>query len=332
MLRSERVLRLVVLVSLLLASSVAGAQSARVERWLARAERAADRGRMAEARRIWRRAARRAPEDGRAAIALAGALPHAPEEVAQAPERIRDQADEARRLLDAHLEVASGEAKEARRARAWTSAVLGEHERAIEAVAGIAGLQDQESAALLRRLATLAALRDDLAAAERALLAAHRALPQESGILSDLGAVELARGHPERAVERFARVLGRAPSDLGARRDLAGALVAAGRAEEALPLLSAAVEAHPEEPELRIELARAALEAGRPRVAEREARAAIAELPPDDARAHTTLGEALAAASRHDGARAAFEEALRRDPDDARARMGLESLRAATAH
>lgn len=328
MLRSERVLpRVVALVSVLLFASAASAQSRQIERLLASAELAAERGRDAQALRLWRRAAALSPEDPRAALRIARTLPADAAAAVEANDAVRERAEEARRLLDAHLEVATGDTAAARRARAWASAVLGDHEGAIEAVTGLAGLQDGDSAALLRQLATLAVLAGDLPAAARALVAAHRALPQDSAILSELGAVELARGDPEAAIERFARVLGRDPSALDARRDLAGALVAAGRPDDAVELLSAAIEAHPSEVELQLELARAALEAGQPQVAERSARAALASLPDGDGRGHTTLGEALAASGRRSAARAAFEEALRRDPHDLRAQMGLDSLR-----
>lgn len=310
----------------LLTPGVADAQEARVERWLAGAERAMERGRSSEALRLWRRAARRAPEDGRAVVRMASALPQGAPAVVNVEGALRARALEAQRLLDAHLEVAEGEAREARRARAWVEAVLGDHPGAIEAATGMAGLQDAESASLLRNLATLAVLRDDLPSAERALLAARRASPQDGEIHSELGALALARGAPERAVEHFGRALGRAPGDLDARRDLAGALLAAGRADEALGLLTRAIAAHPEAPALRLELARAALEAGQPDVAERAARQAVALLPTTDPRAHSLLGEAFAARDRPDLARAAFEEALRRAPRDLRARMGLDAL------
>lgn len=307
----------VVLCCLSLLSSPAVAQ----DRALQQAERAEQRGQRERAWRILARAAARRPEDGRAAIRLAALLPQDPAEVAQPIERAR--AVEA--ALSAHLDAA-GESVAARRALGWAVAAHGDHARAIESIAGLAGLQDVESAALLSRLAAVAVLRDDLAAAERALEAAHRALPQDNTILSDLGAVELARGDPSSAADRFSRILGRQPDDLGARRDLAGALVASGRTEEAVALLEQAVTVHPEEPELRLELARAALEAGQAIVAERAARGVIPALADDDGRGHSALGAALAAQRRRSEAELAFAEALRRNPRDTRARQALEAL------
>ncbi len=308
-------------------SSVTSAQSSRaVERWLAAADRAAERGQARRAWRLWTRAATSAPADGRAAIHLAGALPTEPERVVDASPSLRGQAERAARALDAHLDAAGESASaEARRALAWAVA-FADHERAIELASGAAGREDEPAAALLRRLATVAVLRDDLAAARRALEAAGRALPQDSEVLSDLGAVALALGDPEGAVERFGRVLGRHPEDLDARRDLAGALVAAGRAGDAVALLAQAVTQPADVPALAIELARAALEAEQPDVAARAARGATRALPETDARGHALLGVALAAQHRRAEAEAAFEEALRRDPDDLIARQGASAL------
>jgi len=312
-------------------STVAAAQGRpdAIERLLARAAQLEERGRGAAAERLRLRALERAaPDDGRPALALAAALPTDP----RSPRTLSSEAREAAgRIADA-LDAFASEAPrherraEADRLRAWARALAGELERAVEQASGAAGLQDRASAELLRRLATSAALEDRLAIAQRALEAAHRAWPQDNAILSELGAVALARGAPTVAIEHFQRVLGRRPTDLAARRDLAGALVAAGRADGAAALLSRAVAAHPEDLNLRLELAHAALEAGDAALAERAARAAAERLPGDDARAHAVLGSALAAARRPAEARAAFREALRRDDRDLRARQGLAAL------
>jgi len=318
---------LVVLGALWLPSTVAWGQGPpdAIARILARAEAAAERGQDRRAWTLFNVARRRAEaDDPRPAIAEAEALP---EEAAEPTDAWRSRAAEAR---DAHDELAAEapehpQAARAARLRAWAAALAGEHAEAIERASAAAGLQDRESAALLRRLATLAVLRQDLPSARRALIGAHRAMPQESATLSDLGAVELALGRPGAAVERFARVLGRRPDDLLARRDLAGAMVAAGRAEAAVEILTQAAAAHPGDIDLRLELAHAALEAGDHAMAERAARAAIERSANDDGRGHTVLGAALTAQGRREDARAAFEEALRRDPGDVRARQGLES-------
>jgi tetratricopeptide (TPR) repeat protein len=301
---------------------------ARLERELAQADRAAQAGQTARARRIWVRAARRAPQDGRAALRLAAALPQDVVRAAALGETLAPLAREADDALVLHL-AALGEnaTPEARRARAWSLALGGDHARAVEAVAAMVSLQDAECAALLSRLAALAVHREDLRSARRALESAHRALPQDSDVLADLAAVELALGDAGRAVERFARVVARRPSDVDARRDLAGALLAAGRGPEAIAALEEAARLRSEAPELRLELARAALEAGQPAVAERAARAAISALASDDGRGHAVLGAALAAQRRRAEAEAALSEALRRDPDDVRARQVLDALR-----
>lgn len=266
------------------------------------------------------------PEDGRAAIAFARALP---EEVEARPsDSVRARATRAREALDVFIEAApeAPETAGARRLRAWAMALGGDLPAAIARAAGEGGLQDRAGAELLRRLALAAVLQGRLAAARVALVAAHRSYPQSNEVLNELGAVELALGAPGAAAERFARVLGRRPSDLDARRDLAGALVAAGRPEAAVELLVPAVAQHPEVHALWLELAYAALEAGASRAAEEAARSAIEHLPDDDARGHAALGLALTACGRREEARAAFEEALRRDPDDLRASQGLNTL------
>ncbi len=316
-------------------ASTAAAQEPRpdaISALLARAEAASARGRDAQAWALWARAARRAPpEDGRVALALGAALPTEPVEASPA---VRERAVRARDALDDFLEHAAPEHPAARRAahlRGWAAALAGDHGSAIERVGGAIGLQDRESATWLGRLAALAVRRGDLEAARRALVAAHRAWPQDDEGLRDLGAIELALGRPGEAVERYARIVGRRPEDLAARRDLAGALVAAGRAEEAMAILARAAELHPEDADLWIECAHAALEAGAPDRAERAARAAIERLASDDGRGHAALGAALAALGRREAAAAAFDEALRRDPSDVRARQGRDTLRAAPA-
>lgn len=313
-------------VVLLLVPGATQAQ-APLERALASAERAAESGGERRAWILWRRTAARFPEDARAAIRMAEALPVDPAVIATPTRTVRARFEEAERALRDHVAATATPSADARRMHAWTIAAR-DHRAAIDALVELAGLQDAASASVLARVAAIAAARDDLHAARRALEAAHRAMPQDNAHLSDLGAVELALGDPGSAADRFARVLARRPDDLGARRDLAGALVAAGRAGEASALLAQAIELHPEEPELSIELARAALEAGQPIVAERAARLAIGALGDEDARGHSALGAALAAQRRREDAEVAFAEALRRDPRDLRARQGLDALRA----
>jgi len=269
--------------------------------------------------------ARAAPEDGRAALALGGLLPDAP---AEPSDTWRERAREASAALDAFITAAPADPNtgQAGRLRSWAIALGGDHDTAIEAAASSVGLQDRAANELLRRLATLAVVREDLPAARAALLGAHRAMPQDSVVLSDLGAVELALGQPESAAERFARVLGRHPDDLNARRDLAGALVAAGRPESAVEILTRAARAHPGVLALWLELSHAAREAAEPAIAERAARSAVDLTQAGDGRAHTALGFALAALDRRDEARSAFEEALRRDEREFRASQGLSAL------
>ncbi len=296
---------------------------------LSRAEAARARGQDARAWAAIGRAARRsAPGDGRPAMAWGALLPTAPEEPA-AP--WRERAATARDAIDAFLAEAprSPDAARAGRLRAWAAALAGDHAAAIERAAGAAGLQDRESSALLGRLAALSVRRGDLLSAQRALVAAHRAFPQDDDTLRDLGAIALALGRPTEAVEHYARIVGRRPQDLDARRDLAGAMVAAGQADAAVELLGNAVEHHPGHVDLWLEHAHAALEAGRGSTAERAARAAIERLDATDGRGHAALGAALVLLGQREAAAAAFDEALRRDPRDVRARQGRDALRAA---
>ncbi|MGE0789696.1 MAG: tetratricopeptide repeat protein [Sandaracinaceae bacterium] len=303
---------------------------------LARAEREVARGHRTRAWAILARAAERAPSDVGLATALARLLPAASALPAGRADpgvasRAASARDALRRALAAADETSPPAPAEAYRALAWATALAGDLDAAVDDAEARVGLQDRESAELLRDLATIAAGRDMLRLARRALEAALRAYPQDNSTLTDLGVVELALGEADAAAERFARILGRVPTDIDARRDLAGALVAAGRADSALALLARAAEHHPEDPELRLELAFAALEAREPAQAETAARDAIARLPTSDARAHAALGAALAALERPDDAREAFREALRRDPRDVRARQGLSALDAPPA-
>ncbi|MCB9591489.1 MAG: tetratricopeptide repeat protein [Sandaracinaceae bacterium] len=298
-------------------------------RSLAQVAAARERGQAERAWALAARAMRRsAPDDGRAAIAAAEVLPQLPAEPTAA---WRDRAVRVRDALEAFLAAAPEhpDVRRAGRARAWAQALAGEHEAAIERAAGAIGLQDREASTLLGRMAALAVLRDDLASARRALVAAHRAYPQDNATLFDLGAIELALGRPAEAAEHYGRILGRRPEDLDARRDLAGALVAAGRPDDAVELLSQAAERHPDVIDLWLELAHAALEATSSSVAEQAARQAIERLPEDDGRGHLALGLALAQRGDRAAAAAAFDETLRRDPGDLRAQQGLVSLREA---
>jgi tetratricopeptide (TPR) repeat protein len=318
----------IVLLGLSLTTHVAAQPSRALERGLADADRAAQRGQERRAWTLWQRAARRAPADERAVLRMASTLPVDASEVARAPEPVRARAQLVQTALDAHFAANASPSPEARQRHAWTTAILGDHATAIDAIAARAGRQDAAAAEWLRRLAALAVHREDLVAAHRALLAAHRALPVDGGVLSDLGAVELALGRPAAAIERFTRVLGGRPDDLDARRDLAGAMVAAGRADEAVALLAPAVDTHPDVVDVRVELGRAALEAGQWLRAEQVARGLMDALPPTDPRGPSLLGEALAGQRRAREAEDAFRDALRRDPEDLRAQRGLAALAA----
>lgn len=316
-------IRAAVVGAILLLSTPCAAQPDAVGRLLERAESLEERGRQRQAWRMRMRASERAePDDPRAAVALGRMLPVAGPIEPPWDERAADV--EAK--LGRYIESVNRPDAEARRLHAWARALSGELSDGIARAIAAIGLQDRAGADGLRALAALAVAQEDLAAARTALEAAVRAFPQDNDILGDLGAVELAMGRPDDAAERFARILGRQPTDLAARRDLAGALVAAGRPDAALELLRAALRAHPDDADLRLETSYAALEAGAPQTAQTAAEAAIAHLEPNDPRGHVALGAALAAQRRRAPAIAAYREALRRAPNDARARRGLDAL------
>ncbi|MFK7991882.1 MAG: tetratricopeptide repeat protein [Sandaracinaceae bacterium] len=305
------------------ASAQARPPSDRIARLIARAEALRERGRTDAAWALNRRAVARAPEDHRAVMAMAAALPT---EVSwPVDETTRERATAVREAI---LAAGSGAPPQMQHWLAWSHALAGELRPAVDVAARSVGLQDDAARTWLQRIALLAVRAESLHVARDALRAAHRAMPQDSSILSDLGAVELALGLPEDAVSRFERVLGRRPEDLSARRDLAGALVAAGHATDAVGQLQRCLDAHPEETEIRLELARAALDAGQAAVAEAASRAAIAQLAGDDPRGWTALGDALVARGRGPAAAGAYEEALRRDAGNVRARRGLDALAA----
>lgn len=314
--------------ALLTITAPAHAQTDRVQRLISVGVRLHEAGRLVQAERQIRRAQQLAsPEDGRPALALAALLPE--EVAAPVPVSVRQRAARSLTALDTFLAAAPLDplAATATRARAWSRALSGDHQRAIRNTLSAAGLQDRENATLLRRLALLAIVRDDLASARQALAGAHRAYPQDSAILSELAAVALALGDPDAAAESYQRVLGRDPQDLGARRDLAGALVAAGRPAGAVTLLSETLEQHPDELDLWLELSHAALEAADHETAARAATQAVSRATPRDGRAHAALGSARAAQGRLEEAEDAFTEAVRRDPNELRASQGLETLR-----
>lgn len=305
-------------------------------RWIARADALVAAGHEARAAPILRRAARRAPEDARAPLRLAGLLvPADPSRVADPSAALRRAAEEARAALDRVVAVDDATRADLARARAWTIAASGDHREAAEIAGGAMGRLDAASARALRDIAAVAVHRRDLEAASRAIELAERAAPEDVSLASDRAAIELARGRPDRAIPLVRRVLERRPDDLRARRDLAGALLASGAPESALRILSAIAAQHDtdatdprERARCHLDVARAALEAGDAARAERAARAALRHAPETDPSPARLLALALVAQSRRPEAADAFREALRRDPTDSRSREGLTGITA----
>jgi len=235
-------------------------------------------------------------------------------------------ADTLRRAL-ARLERTDSTPEELRRLLlhgALAEALAARYEEALQRVREAGRLQDAATVACLRAIATIAAQRELLALAERALEMARQYMPQELAVMGELGLVQLARGRVREALRVLGERFGIEPQRLAARRDFAYALLSAGRAEEALTLLSALAAECSASLGCALEAARAALAGGRPEVALTFARARLQHGADLDALfvvadAHLHRGEL-------GEARAAYQEVLRLQPASVRAQQALEQL------
>jgi tetratricopeptide (TPR) repeat protein len=311
------------------AQDISGAASPdrTLERWLAKAQRDHDAGRTATAVAAWWRATQRAPHDPRAPLRLAALLlPASLEPGAEEPVR----ADAAR--LHAALEAAAaGPATEPamqrtlRQRAAFAQAVAGDEAGAVAALATRCGRLDADSAALLRALAASAVRRARLSDAEAALDEALRCMGPSDTLFADRGAVRLARGRTNVAIDDFREVVRLRPGEAAPLRDLAGALLAAGRTRDALTLYEGLAARAPEDAALRLDVARAALQ-GRALTRAIEAARVAARLAPRDAEPALVLAAAHLATGDRAAAVSAYEEALRRHPSERRAIEGLRAL------
>jgi tetratricopeptide (TPR) repeat protein len=305
-----------------------------LDRLLARADDQLRRRRPLEALALLERAAGSAPGDPRAVERALGAfVPPLGPDGRRLP---ADEAARARRvgaLLEAHLAAPDAplgpeERRALQRRLVWIALLAGD---ALARVAAQAeercGLVDDEGAALLRAVATVAVRERALAVAQGALEAAARCAAHDPTPVAELGAVLLARGRADAAVDVFREVVRRRPDDPEATRDLAGALLAAGRARDALALFSSRARDLADDAVAQLDLARAALEAGEPERA-RDAAARAAALAPSDPEAALVQAAAALALGDRGAAAHAFREALRRRPGDVRASEGLRGLEA----
>ncbi len=297
-----------------------------------RAERLLARGRSGPAIALLRRAYARAPS-----LMLAHKLGAAlwPEQgqmldvkaSAREQQSLSKRAHELMQLVDA-LPLATGADEQAVlrelwRRRASAQAWLGDLSGAIASLQERGTRDDDESARGLRRVAALAVQRDDLIAAELALLTARNFSPAATELSTDLAAVLLAQGRADESIPLWQERLKRDQNDLDARRDLAGALLGAGRGAEALQLLEAARAACDAAKNCAIEAARVALELGEPRKA-------IARLTghfhADYVEAQFVLADAHARLGEAERAREAYARILEQRPGNLRARDNLRAL------
>jgi tetratricopeptide (TPR) repeat protein len=319
--------------SVLVVPLVSAQRTSPIDGVMSRVERDVAAGRTGRAVRTLRASLRRTPGEIRLVRRVADlTIPPAVSDALRSPSA--DVLADAAALVSAIEALVASDAQldaESRawceRTRRWARALAGEHGGAIDESARAAGLQDTASAAELVRLAALAIVRDDLASAERALEAAHRALPQDVAITADLATVHVARGRPDRAVPLYESALGRSPGDVDLVLDLAGARIASADVDGAIALLTR-LASRAEDVRADLALAQAYLTSGRASSAIEPARRALARSADDDARAALTLGDALSATGSDAEAIAAYEEALRRAPRSARARAGIEAVRA----
>ncbi|MBO6938686.1 MAG: hypothetical protein JJ863_27205 [Deltaproteobacteria bacterium] len=319
-----------------LATSVAGAQSdtdPRVDRWLERARQLLERGRERPATALLERVLDRTPSDPRLPATIAEGLPtDAASAAALSDEECAARAEWTLGLLG-RVEPADTEAnRERARLEGWARAVGGEHDAALALVSEAAGVHDEATAKMLRRLAALFVRRDQLGQARRALMLAIRAWSRDPELVADLAAVELARGMAEDAVRLLRSELAHRPEHRLLREDFAGALLAAGRRAEAIRVwraLADEVSEPGDERRMRRAAARAALADERWETARVEARRALG-VDGTDGEARLLLGLALIGLERPEPARLALERAgAALGADDLRVQRALAALEGA---
>jgi len=293
---------------------------------VARADRAYAQGHTARSLLLLRRAQTRAPTDVPLTLKLVAQLLPNPRSPSRVGLPAKDAPLEALRLLDALSEtdvaMDSTEQRLHAQLRAWALSLQGNFSEAVYALRERGSMGDAETAHWLQSVAALAVEHEDLVAAEEAVRAARRFLPNDPVLMSDLAALLLAQGLTESSLPLWEARFGLDPQNLEARRDLASAWLLAGRARQAHTLLEEVREACDAAPNCALESARAALEMGEPKLA--IARLA-ADFSGDAMEALFMLGDAHTRLGAMPRARKAYEQILRQKPGNLRA---LENLRA----
>ncbi len=213
----------------------------------------------------------RSPNDAGALVALVQLLaPADPERLSRAASAADDAA---KKLLDVVIRAdAQGLALTPQQRhtlelrRAWAEAQLGHAEPAVQRIMAL-GPPDAESVRWVRAVASVAIAREDLRAAEHALVRVFACCAEDPNAAVDLAMLRIARGKPREAIPLLQRRLAAVPDDLDARRNLASALRAAGVPAEAHALLEAARDACDAEDGCVLDAARALLEMGDPAAA-----------------------------------------------------------------
>jgi arylsulfatase A-like enzyme/Flp pilus assembly protein TadD len=237
------------------------------------------------------------------------------------PERFRSQA----RRLDAHIEAALSDAREASHTvDAETLEKLGALGYALVGAAPTAtGIDPKDGLPVLQLLhdARHAYQADDFERALALLAEAREQMPEASRVYELLGLIHLHRGRPDLALEPMQRATELSPRDARNRAMLGEIQQQLGRSEAALTSFRAALTLDPRQAYAHAGLLADAVRRGDHAAAERHATQALAEAREPMvrlkvARAFSSLGQAARA-------RALLEEVLSDEPDLAYAHMLL---------
>lgn len=315
-----------VLACLWLATAHAQALGPRETKLVERAEKLLVKGHRPRALQLLRQAQLRAPSDVPLTLRLVELLLPDPQPP-KAPPSVSDAALQQALALLTNLTTSEAPLDAAQQRNhaellAWAHALQGDFSAAVYGLRERGSLGDTQVTTWLRRVAALAIWRGDLDAAEEAVRAARRMLPEDDELMGDLASILLAQGRTEEALPLFEARFARDPSQLSARRDLAGAWLAAGKPSDAYTLLEAEREACDAAEHCALEAARAALEMGEPQLAVTRL---AADFAGDGIEALFLLADAHLRLGAKARARKAYEQILRERPGHPRA---LENLRA----
>ncbi|WP_207457204.1 tetratricopeptide repeat protein [Azospirillum sp. SYSU D00513] len=166
---------------------------------------------------------------------------------------------------------------------------------------------------------------DDLAGAEAACRGILAADPHNADALHLLGLIAAHTGHPEPALELFARAIGENGNDASFHNSRGSLLFQLGRAAEAEAAFRGGLAVNDRLPELHGNLGNALKALGRPEEAEAAFRKAL-ELRPGAPEMHNFLGATLRELGRLEEAEAAFATSLELEPGYLDARYNLAEL------